>query len=517
MKIKTIDIMSKEDTIFHIMEIYKIRNRITKNSIYEYNKRIDNYSLPKSIIYYFGSFSNMYKELNLNQETNIYNLKKKKIDKNDVIKAIDDILDERGYLTGTILAKYKKLNFNYVVTTCYNGKYSTMYNELNLCKKRIFNNNIYFRTLEQNYTKEKLIKQLNYMYNDFVNFGEFGLQKFNPIIIEYIKKYFDNFNNMCIELNFNIEKYKKLTYIEVKEEIYKIFNIAKYENIKFTKCFLFKESNIPRSMIEKIIKKNKNYMEDFSEIKEYNKRFEITEDMVIKEIFELHQKAIDNNESFNHRYYIKYAKYSWWLENIFFDSYQDAVFKLNLTSNVIPDIDLNVLKQEILNIYNEYGFVSCELIVKKSKYRHKAMNFIYKNYNGINDICKELKIENKELDLHFHEALLIKTIAKILNTENYVREKRFDWLINPKTKHKFRVDAYFEDYNLIVEYNGKQHYTRIDFFHKTEKEFKDGVEQYNNKIKIIKEKKKFKILEWKYSEEITYDSVLNKLKIMNII
>ena len=258
-------------------------------------------------------------------------------------------------------------------------------------------------------------------------------------------------------------------------------------------------------------------MEDFVEIKEYNKRFEITEDMVIKEIFELHQKAIDNNENFNHRYYIKYAKYNWWLENVFFDGYQDAIFKLNLTSNVIPDIDLNVLKQEILNMYNEYGFVSCELIIKESKYRHKAMNFIYKNYNGINDICKELKIENKGLNLHFHETLLIKTIAKILNTENYTREKKFDWLINPKTKYNFRVDAYFEDYNLIVEYNGKQHYTKVDFFHKTEKEFKDGVEQYNNKIKIIKEKKKFKILEWKYSEEITYDNVLNKLKTMNII
>ena len=145
--------MSKEDTIFHIMEIYKIHNRITKNSIYEYNKKINNYSLPKSIIYYFGSFPNMYKELNLNKETNIYNLKKKKIDKNDVIKAIDDILDERGYLTGTILAKYKKLSFSYVITTCYDGKYSTMYNELNLYKKRIFNNDVYFRTLEQNYTK----------------------------------------------------------------------------------------------------------------------------------------------------------------------------------------------------------------------------------------------------------------------------------------------------------------------------------------------------------------------------
>lgn len=53
-----------------------------------------------------------------------------------------------------------------------------------------------------------------------------------------------------------------------------------------------------------------------------------------------------------------------------------------------------------------------------------------------------------------------------LNIENYLRENNikfreevmFDDLRNPKTNKKLRIDLYLEDYNIYIEFDGKQHY-----------------------------------------------------------
>lgn len=51
-------------------------------------------------------------------------------------------------------------------------------------------------------------------------------------------------------------------------------------------------------------------------------------------------------------------------------------------------------------------------------------------------------------------------IGRILDSlnYNYIPQKSFKDCINPATKKKLRFDFYLPDYNLCIEYNGKQHY-----------------------------------------------------------
>jgi len=64
---------------------------------------------------------------------------------------------------------------------------------------------------------------------------------------------------------------------------------------------------------------------------------------------------------------------------------------------------------------------------------------------------------------------------------------RPDWLKN-KEGNNLEIDCFNEELKLCVEYNGKQHYEFIEFFHKTEEKFKKR--QEDDKIKKEKCKEK---------------------------
>ena len=217
--------------------------------------------------------------------------------------------------------------------------------------------------------------------------------------------------------------------------------------------------------------------------------------------------SILNNEKFNIRYYRKNTKYSWYLENKFYDSFQDAVNKLNLKSNILPKCDLDNIKKEIIDLYNKYGFFSIELFRNKNSLKNKSAKYIYNNIDGgFTTLCSELNVplNNGNKSCKF----LIDIIEEILN-EKAKREYSFEWLRN-SNNNKYRVDAYFEKFNLIVEYNGKQHYEHVNIFHNTIDEFNKYVNDYNDKIAKLKQKN-FIILEWKYNKSITCKNVKKEL------
>ena len=51
-------------------------------------------------------------------------------------------------------------------------------------------------------------------------------------------------------------------------------------------------------------------------------------------------------------------------------------------------------------------------------------------------------------------------IINLLRNNNitYIKEKTFDTCIYPETQTKLRFDFYLPDYNILIEYNGEQHY-----------------------------------------------------------
>lgn len=49
------------------------------------------------------------------------------------------------------------------------------------------------------------------------------------------------------------------------------------------------------------------------------------------------------------------------------------------------------------------------------------------------------------------------------NNIDFIRQKTFEWLINPETKRKMRIDFYLPSYNVAIECQGIQHFEPTDF------------------------------------------------------
>jgi hypothetical protein len=69
----------------------------------------------------------------------------------------------------------------------------------------------------------------------------------------------------------------------------------------------------------------------------------------------------------------------------------------------------------------------------------------------------------------------------------------------PEIGDNYRYDFYLPDYNVLIEFHGKQHYKHIQFFHKTEDEFLarkniDDIKKYSAR------KWKYKLIEFNYKQ-----------------
>lgn len=62
---------------------------------------------------------------------------------------------------------------------------------------------------------------------------------------------------------------------------------------------------------------------------------------------------------------------------------------------------------------------------------------------------------------HISEQKCFENIVKMFPNEKIVREKTFPWL---KDKHKLRIDIFIEKYNIGIEYQGGQHFQKVEYF-----------------------------------------------------
>ena len=87
-------------------------------------------------------------------------------------------------------------------------------------------------------------------------------------------------------------------------------------------------------------------------------------------------------------------------------------------------------------------------------------------------------------------SVLEEEIAKFLDKNNiqYIREKKFDWLINVK---ELRLDFFLPEYNAMIECQGIQHFQPTDFGGMTseelKKEYADTIERDKIKNKLCVE------------------------------
>lgn len=116
---------------------------------------------------------------------------------------------------------------------------------------------------------------------------------------------------------------------------------------------------------------------------------------------------------------------------------------------------------------------------------------------------------------HSTEIQLTKILERIFHECNVHTSYRPIWAKSPKGV-LYEFDIFIQEFNLLIEYNGRQHYEYVPFFHKEYNKFEE--QQRNDKIKTKMAKDEgYKLMIFKSDEPITKNYVESKLKDKNII
>lgn len=110
--------------------------------------------------------------------------------------------------------------------------------------------------------------------------------------------------------------------------------------------------------------------------------------------------------------------------------------------------------------------------------------------------CKQLGIPTRNR-LAFQKQVL-DAVASLLG-ESYDWEWKDERIINPATGYYLFYDGYFAAHNLLVEAHGKQHFTFIPHWHKTEAYYQQMVERDEIKLRRAVEQG-YKLLVLRYDE-----------------
>ena len=97
-----------------------------------------------------------------------------------------------------------------------------------------------------------------------------------------------------------------------------------------------------------------------------------------------------------------------------------------------------------------------------------------------------------------------KTILKILRGlgERALFEVYFPWCREGQDRVRLPFDIVLPDKKVIIEYDGRQHYEHVKFFHKTKKAFHDAQKRDKVKERLAK-KHGFTVVRIRYDEKVS--------------
>ena len=407
-------------------------------------------------------------------------------------------------------------------------------------------------------SKDQVVKELLSLYNlknkiteplinEYCSFSRRAIRTHFGSVTNFLKEYNlinkDNFTFTLEELDLLIENIKNnnpkitnkilydngITYFKYKKFFKNLNNLISHYNLTF-EYYKKKPLNLSKEQLSNRI------IELFNEYDDINREIITVNDNISESIIKLH-----------------------------FGSLNNAILELNLKKS--PNIK-NYSKEEVIreinNIINNFGYFSKTLLEKHGKINHKVINRIFGNFknmhNELDTIQRESSISTyseielidelnklyskfnclsvniiKEYSIYsltpfltrfksirnmyiainkpfiikwISSHLAIKSISEYLNEEP-ILDFRHKSIRNPKTNRTLPFDAYFQKHNLLIEYNGKQHYEFVSKFHNSNNDLSELQERDAVKYELAK-KNNFNLLIIKYDQEI--DSTLNCLQ-----
>lgn len=279
-----------------------------------------------------------------------------------------------------------------------------------------------------------------------------------------------------------------------KEEIINLCNIIYKENGKINRelCIRY---GILRS---EIVKYFGNILNMYKEVG-YNTKYrrDIPKEEVVQDILNWHEKTGSTLSS----KYRKEGKFSCCVINRL-GGWINLMKELNLPV-VNDNFTDDEMKDTLLSLYEEYGFLSTRLINEKAPFTMQAVSARMGNKNKIEEI---IGVKNAFLPRKSSGSLFIFNFLKKHNVEFY-SEYTWDWFLSCHKKHLF-VDFYIPKINLAIEYDGEQHVRYSKFIHKTYDNFIELKERDVLKNKLLEEHN-IKLIRINY--KTSYDNIENIL------
>lgn len=113
-------------------------------------------------------------------------------------------------------------------------------------------------------------------------------------------------------------------------------------------------------------------------------------------------------------------------------------------------------------------------------------------------------------DFHKTEIKLTKILEQHYGTENVVTSYHPLWAVSKKDV-LYEFDIYIKSKDILIEYDGRQHYEYVKFIQKKYKNFLAQKSRDKRKAKLAKKQGKTLIL-FRYDEPIFGDYVINKVE-----
>lgn len=165
------------------------------------------------------------------------------------------------------------------------------------------------------------------------------------------------------------------------------------------------------------------------------------------------------------------------------------------------------LLESLIQLNDKYGYVNSWLNHKYGKFSYDPYILRWKSFENA---CTEAGVNYKPYDKWQSEEAIIEHISLQLKEEPE-KQKQFQWLKGKNNRSCLRVDAFYPKHNLIVEYNGEQHYRQVPIFYKTETEFMEAKERDIVKYNLILSKE-INLIIHKFSDDL--DILQEKLEII---
>lgn len=352
-------------------------------------------------------------------------------------------------------------------------------------------------------SRSKYSKEEIYEIDNIINKEVYKKYTILDIGWVYIVHKYGGIKNICKDLNIEYRYYNQLTKVELIKMGINLYN--KYGYINKELCV---NNGINSSPIRNAFKNFGNYF------KLINSNYEFHRNVSIENVLENIDAFYKKYNSTSSTLYREKGKYSCSIINRY-GGWGELLDKLNIPQKY-KTYGLDYMTEEVRSIYDEYGYISRDLIDSNCDFTYQAFSFHFDNKK---DMSRAIDMESDNILFCNNgfksevENRIAKYINEILGVDMYQYDYYWDWLRNDKTGRLLYCDFYIPCLNLVIEYNGAQHYKFIPSIHHKYEVFLNQQYRDDRKYKLLKDNNiNLKIIsnKEKVNKELILD-ILNKV------